>query len=656
VCDEAVRLEGDTAAETYLRGDLVIEAAGRTGADAVHPGFGFLSENAEFARAVSKAGLVWVGPPPTVIEAMGDKITAKRTMASAGVPLVPGEDLDVRADVRVVGDRVGYPLMVKAAAGGGGKGMRVVRDSDDLEEAVLAARREAQRAFGDDRVFLERLLTSPRHVEVQVLADAHGGVVHLFERECSVQRRHQKVIEESPSPGIDDEVRAAMGAAAVAAAREIGYVGAGTVEFIADERVLQRRRAGEAIDPARAFAFLEVNTRLQVEHPVTEETVRVAVDGRLEELDLVRWQLLVADGRALAFEQDQLVQVGHAIEARVYAEDPQADYLPASGTLERVDWPRLPGLRYDSGVRSGDVVSPHYDPMLAKVVARAPTRGEAAARLAQALERSVLLGTTTNRDLLVGVLRHEAFLAGDTTTGFLDEHFADAASRTAGLDTATVELALLGATIVVAAADRHEDPLLPALPAGFSNTAGVHHEVAFVVGGTQRRVRYHQRRDDSWELLLDGERSVGVVARRGHDDHVEVEVAGRRTTLRVVAEGDRVQVGTGSGRVDLEVVPRFVEVAAAAAQGVTLAPMPGSVVEVAVSVGQEVAEGDLLVTVEAMKMEHRVTAPFSGRVDEVQVSAGQQVEADQVLVVVVAAGAGDEPAGRDGAPGDVGAG
>jgi propionyl-CoA carboxylase alpha chain len=640
-CDQAVRLAGQTPAETYLRGELVVEAALASGADAVHPGFGFLSENAAFARRVVEAGLCWVGPPPDVIEAMGDKIIAKRRMAEAGVPLVPGAELLADGeDVRGTGDQVGYPLMVKAAAGGGGKGMRIVDAPDELEDAVTAARREAERAFGDGRVFLERLLTDPRHVEIQVLADTNGGVVHLFERECSIQRRHQKVIEESPSPGIDEEVRAAMGEAAVAAAGEIGYVGAGTVEFIADDQLLRRRAAGEDIDPAATFAFLEVNTRLQVEHPVTEETVRIDVDGRLDHLDLVRWQLLIADGRPLSFTQDQVVQVGHAIEARVYAEDPEQDYLPVAGTLDTVDWPQRPGLRYDSGVRTGDVVSAHYDPMLAKVIAWAPTRSEAAARLARALEDSVLLGTTTNRDLLARVLRHDAFLAGDTTTSFLGQHFGDPEARGVVVSPQTVDLALLGALVVSAQARRGVGALLPTLPVGFSNTTGVEHEMAFRVAGETRLLRYRQRRDGSWRVVQDGSGVMDLRARVGGDGRVELEVEGRRVTQRVVSHADRVEVHGAGGRVDLEVVPRFHEVAAVASQGVTLAPMPGSVVAVEVDEGDEVEEGELLVTVEAMKMEHRVTAPFAGRIDEVRVVAGQQVEADQVLVVVADPAAG----------------
>jgi propionyl-CoA carboxylase alpha chain len=643
VCDEAVRLGGATPAESYLRGEAIVDAARRVRADAIHPGFGFLSENAQFARQVADAGLVWVGPTPEAIEVMGDKIQAKRRMAGAGVPLVAGRELDGTVDVPAAGGEVGYPLMVKAAAGGGGKGMRVVAGPEDLEEAVEAARREASGAFGDERVFLERLVTRPRHVEIQVLADAHGHVVHLFERECSIQRRHQKVIEESPSPGIDDEVRAAMGRAAVAAAEEIGYVNAGTVEFIADETVLARRRDGEDVDPREAFAFLEVNTRLQVEHPVTEEVTRVRDHGRLAPVDLVRLQLLVAMGEPLPFAQEDLVQVGHAIEARVYAEDPANDYLPVTGTLHEVAWFELPGLRYDSGVRSGDVISPHYDPMLAKVIASAPTRTEAASRLARALDRSVLHGTVTNRDLLVGVLRHGAFLDGATTTGFLDEHFSSPETRRATVDEDEVEVALTAVTLEAALRRRDQAPVLATLPAGFSNTLGIEHEVGYLVTGAEHRVTYRQDRDGTWSVTCD-ERPAQRVAATPVEGGVVLESDGHRQRVGISRRELSCEVHTAGARVVVEEQPRFPASLLEQAAGATLAPMPGSVVGVAVAEGDEVAEGALLVTVEAMKMEHRITAPFAGTVTEVRVEAGQQVDADEVLVVVRDPGDTDDEA------------
>jgi propionyl-CoA carboxylase alpha chain len=689
VCDEAVRLGGAAPADSYLRADLLVAAAERTGADAVHPGYGFLSEAAAFAQRVVDAGLTWVGPPPAAIEAMGDKLAAKRTMAGAGVPLVPGMDLDADLaasdlDLDAVAADIGFPVMVKAAAGGGGKGMRVVHDPADLHDAIAAARREAGGAFGDDRVFLERYVQRPRHLEVQVLADAHGNVVHLFERECSVQRRHQKVVEETPSPGIDERVRAALGSAAVAAAEAIGYVNAGTVEFIADDAVLARLRAGEdGVEPQDAFAFLEVNTRLQVEHPVTEEVVRV-VDrkaGGAERLDLVRLQLLVAGGAALPFAQDDLVQRGHAIEVRLYAEDPANDYLPAVGTLHAFAPARLPGIRWDSGVRAGDEIPTHYDPMLAKVIAAAPTRAEAAALLARELDGTALLGATTNRDLLVGVLRDAEFLAGNTTTAFLAERFPDgivpgpadgvvggpavpaAAGARGGVDdgapegvasgaTDTLATALI-ATVLTAALDRRASVgVLSSLPPGFTNAATFEPTAVLEVGDAPWMVRYRSERDGSWHVRIvpgdapedEGPHPDAV----GYDvlvhgwipggptatGYLDVEVDGHRQRVAVARHDGDVKIVTPSGRVAVHERSRFPAAALEEVAGATLAPMPGAVVTVAVEPGQTVSKGDLLVTVEAMKMEHRVTAPFDGVVGDVRVAPGQQVDADAVLVVV----------------------
>ncbi|MBW3659903.1 MAG: ATP-grasp domain-containing protein, partial [Actinobacteria bacterium] len=521
VCDEAVRIGGPAPADSYLRIDAILDAARRTGADAVHPGFGFLSENADFARAVLEAGLVWVGPAPEAIAAMGDKLEAKRRMADAGVPLLPSVDLGDSSpgddDLAVLAGEVGFPLMVKAAAGGGGKGMRVVRSADDLGEAVAAAQREAVGAFGDGRVFLERYVEAPRHVEIQILGDRHGTVVHVFERECSIQRRHQKVIEESPSPVLTDEVRSAMGAAAVAAGEAIGYESAGTVEFILD-----------ASDPsAPTFAFLEVNTRLQVEHPVTE-----LVTG----LDLVRLQLLVAMGEPLPFAQTDLEQRGHAIEARLYAEDPANGYLPATGTLHAFEPADVDGVRYDAGVRSGDVVSPHYDPMLAKVVAWAPTRGEAAARLARALERSVVHGVRTNRDLLVAILREDAFLAGDTTTDYLPERYPTDEARGFAPAAGAIEVASAAVTLASVASrpgpgDGAGAGVLATIPPGFANVPLVDQTVAYRVADEEVAVPWRRRRDGSFELGL-GDRTVEARLVAVDDRTVTVELDGHRQRVR----------------------------------------------------------------------------------------------------------------------------
>ncbi len=403
--DLAVRLVGSTPGDTYLRGDLILAAAVSTGADAIHPGYGFLSENAGFARACATAGVTFVGPSPEAIDAMGSKIAAKELMHAAGVPVLPGATVHDGEDIAVIGADVGFPLIVKAAFGGGGRGMRVVTDPADLVAAVQSAQREAASAFGDGTVFMERFVSSPRHVEVQIFGDHHGTLIHLFERECSIQRRHQKIIEEAPSSAVSPGVRAALGEAAVTAARALGYVGAGTVEFV--------------MAPDGSFAFLEVNTRLQVEHPVTE-----AITG----LDLVRLQLTVAEGRPLPPEALDAAITGHAIEARLYAEDVAAGYLPVSGRVERlrVD---APGVRVDTGYGDGSTVSTFYDAMLAKVIAWAPTRDEATRKLADALAGAHLHGVTTNRDLLVGILRHPEFAGGATDTGFLERHDPAALGR-----------------------------------------------------------------------------------------------------------------------------------------------------------------------------------------------------------------------------------
>ncbi len=406
--DQAVRLPGAAPADSYLRGEAIIAAAVAAGADAVHPGYGFLSENAAFARACAAAGLIFVGPSPDTIAAMGDKVAAKATMAAVGVPVLPSLAVDDRLEAGGVdvAATVGFPLLVKAAFGGGGRGMRLVADQAGLGEAVMSARREAAAAFGDGTVFLERYVPDPRHVEVQILGDSHGDVVHLFERECSIQRRYQKIVEECPSPAVDDALRQKLTSAAVTAGRAVGYTGAGTVEFVLD-------RDG-------SFYFLEMNTRLQVEHPVTE-----AVTG----LDLVELQLRIAEGEPLPPEARQAAITGHAIEVRLYAEDVPAGFLPVTGTLHRFAVPSGPGLRTDTGYRDGSVISPHYDAMLAKVIAHGRTRADAARRLARALRDAEIHGLATNRDLLVAILREPEFLAGATDTGYLTRHHLAALAR-----------------------------------------------------------------------------------------------------------------------------------------------------------------------------------------------------------------------------------
>ena len=612
--DEAVRL-----ASGYLDGAEIVAAALATGADAVHPGYGFLAENGAFAAAVADAGLAWVGPPAELIEAMGDKLAAKRAAMDAGVPTLPSSD-DPGAD-----GEVGYPLLVKAAAGGGGRGMRIVDRPADLAEAVAAARREAAGAFGDDRVFLERYVARARHIEIQILGDAHGGLVHLGERECSIQRRHQKIVEESPSSGIvDDELRTAMGDAALRLARALGYRSAGTVEFLVD-------------DSSHDFFFLEVNTRLQVEYPVTEEITGI---------DLVREQLRIAAGEPLGYGQDAITFQGHAIEARLYAEDPGAGFLPAGGRLAAFAPAPEPHVRWDSGVEAGSVVGLDFDPMLAKVVAHAPSRGEAAGRLARALERLHLGGVTTNREFLVATLRHPAFLAGETTTDFIDR--VDPAATMGLADDQLLRVATLAA-LWVQGENRSQAPVLSAMPSGWRNARLPAERISLAHGDRTVTVRYRARRDGTF-VLGDGDARVddadpeGGSARihRWTRTSIDAEIDGWRTTAQVTRAGERLYVQAPGGTVRFDVVPRFVAPGAGAATaGGLVAPMPGIVLDVRCAPGDVVDARQTLVVLEAMKMEHHVRAPADGIVAEVRVTKGQHVENGGVLLVL-------DPVGGDG--------
>jgi propionyl-CoA carboxylase alpha chain len=591
--DLAVRLPG-----SYLDGPAIVAAAQRAGADAIHPGYGFLSENAGFARSVAEAGLVWVGPTAEVIEAMGDKLAAKAAAAEAGVPtLVSTTD---PADA----DSVGYPLLVKASAGGGGKGMRIVAHPDDLEDAVTAARREALAGFGDETVFLERYVARSRHVEVQILGDTLGTVVHLGERECSIQRRHQKIVEESPSPIVDDALRAAMGDAALALARAIGYTSTGTVEFLVD-------------DATREFFFLEVNTRLQVEHPVTEEVTGV---------DLVREQLRVAAGEPISPEAASPAFVGHAIEVRLYAEDPSAGFLPAIGTVAAFASAAEPEVRWESGVEAGSVVGTGFDPMLAKVVAHGPTRSEAAGRLALALERLHLGGVTTNRDFLAAVLRTPEFLAGDTTTDFIER--VAPPMRVAWSPPEREVLGAVGA-LWLQGRNRADATVWATLPSGWRNARLPAQEVTFELEGEPLAVRYAARRDGRFEL------EAGRIAtvHRWDPDGLDVEIDGVRGRFLVTADGDDLHVQAPTTTVRLRVVPRFAPPAPPEVTGGFVAPMPGTVLEVRVAAGEVVSAGQTLVVLEAMKMEHHMAAHADGVVAEVRVVTGQQVDNGALLLV-----------------------
>ncbi|WP_046778738.1 biotin carboxylase N-terminal domain-containing protein [Streptomyces yangpuensis] len=583
--DAAVRLPGAAPADTYLRGDLIIKAALAAGADAVHPGYGFLSENADFARQVQDSGLTWIGPPPEAIEAMASKTRAKDLMRAAGVPLLDPVDPAAATPADL-------PLLLKAAAGGGGRGMRVVRDLDALEEALHAASAEAASAFGDGEVFAEPYVERGRHVEVQILADAHGTVWALGTRDCSLQRRHQKVIEEAPAPGLPDTLRERLHTAAVAAARAVCYRGAGTVEFLvtADGRPY----------------FLEMNTRLQVEHPVTE-----AVFG----LDLVALQLRVAEGAALPPSPPQ--PTGHAVEARLYAEDPAQDWRPQTGVLHTLD---IPGrVRVDTGFTGGDTVGVHYDPMLAKVVAHAPTRAEAVRALAHALAGARIHGLTTNRELLVGSLRHPDFTAGQLDTGFYDRHLTTLTKAAPDAGTAALAAAL------AEAAPTPDAPLAARL-GGWRNLRSQPQTRRYTTAGTEYEVQYHPV-DHPGVRVLAAERHL-----------VTLEVDGIRRMFHVKRNSNNTEIYVDSplGSHTFTPVPRFPDPQDRTEPGSLLAPMPGTVVRVAegLTPGTAVTAGQPLLWLEAMKMEHRILAPASGTLTALHAVTGQQVEFGALLAVV----------------------
>ncbi len=600
--DFAVALPGSTAAETYLDIDAVLRAAKESGADAVHPGYGFLAENAGFARRVLAEGMTWIGPPAEAIEVMGSKLTSKDLMASSGVPVLPGLDLTGLSDSEAsdAAAVIGYPVLVKASAGGGGKGMRVVRDPADLADAIAAAKREASSSFGDDTVFVERYLDAPRHIEIQVFGDSQGRVVSLFERECSIQRRHQKIIEEAPSPVVDERLRARMGQAAVAASQAVGYVGAGTVEFLVQD--------GD-------FFFLEMNTRLQVEHPVTE-----MITG----LDLVRLQIEVADGRPLDIEPSI---TGHAIEARLYAEDPRNDFLPVTGAIHHFELPDLPGLRVDSGVEDGSRVTPFFDPMLAKVICHAPTRKQAAEGLAQALRRARVHGSVTNLGLLVRILEHPEFVAGMIDTHFLERHDPADLGRPL-IDEPDERLAAVAAALSDQTVERSAARVLTTIPSGWRN----------VPGPPQIRVFRGDHGTHTVDYRVGPEISVvsfpDLVVAVCTSDVVELTTGGRTHRFDVARYGAERFLDSELGTVRLEEVPRFSSTENAETPGSLHAPMPGRVVRVDVGVGDRVSKGQVLVVLEAMKMEHSLRAPYQGVVTEVDYATGDQVESGAVLVVV----------------------
>jgi propionyl-CoA carboxylase alpha chain len=595
--DAAVRLPGASPAQTYLNAGAIIAAARAAGADAVHPGYGFLAENAGFARAVTAAGLSWIGPPAEAIASMGSKIEARKLMNAAGVPVLPELDPDTVTNAEL-------PVLIKASAGGGGRGMRIVRSLDELPAQLAAARREAGAAFGDSAVFCERYLDKGRHIEVQVMADRHGTIWVLGERECSIQRRHQKVIEETPSPLVErtEGMRGRLFEAARLAVAKVGYEGAGTVEFISQD--------------GQDFYFLEMNTRLQVEHPVTEHTTG---------LDLVRLQLQVADGYRLPAEPPPAR--GHSIEARLYAEDPARDWQPQSGILRHIGFPGSPasftvltepGVRVDSGVVSGSEVSTHYDPMLTKVISYAGTRTEAAQLLAAALTGAKIHGLVTNRDLLVQVLRDEAFLAGETDTAFLDRFHPPA-------DDQVTALAVVAAALAEAAANRKAATVNAGLPAGWRNLPSQPQSKTYTTSdGRDIEVRYQSTRVEY----------EGVTPVAATPDQVVLDVGGVRRSFCIARYGGLVCVDSPLGSVQLTRRPRFADPAAQVAAGSLLAPMPGSVIRLGASQGDRVTKGQPILWLEAMKMEHVVVAPAAGVLTELNVTAGQQIDTGAVLAVV----------------------
>jgi geranyl-CoA carboxylase alpha subunit len=609
MADEAIEIGPALASESYLNIGRIIEAARESGADAVHPGYGFLSENAAFARACAEAGLTFIGPSPEAIDLMGNKAEAKRRMREAGVPCVPGYDGEDQSDAALIAeaDKIGFPVMIKAAAGGGGRGMRLVRQTSDMAAALSSARSEARNAFGSGELILEKALERPRHIEIQVMGDTHGNVLHLFERDCSVQRRHQKVLEEAPSPAVTPHLRESMGAAAVKAAHAIGYVGAGTLEFLLDE--------------TGAFYFLEMNTRLQVEHPVTE-----MVTG----LDLVSLQFRAAAGLPLGLAQADVRLSGHAIEARLYAEDPARNFMPQSGPVLEWEPADGAGVRIDHGLNSRDRISPHYDPMVAKVVAHGSTREEARARLLSALERTHLLGLITNKAFLRRLLQSDDFAAGRATTALVEELTAADAEPLAS-DT---ELPAVAAVILVEFASQHFSPLVR----GWRSTG-------------RSETAIHLLQDDRLypvAVIQRGSNFVVHIDEVEHRFHVEAFTPGRMRlrsghhteTARFAIDGPRLHVEL-DGRTGIfhDVTYEPARAAAAAGDGLVRAPMNGRIIAVKVAAGDRVTKGQVLLVHEAMKMENQILAPFDGLVEAVSVAQGDQVQTRQILATLKADGA-----------------
>lgn len=583
----------------YLDTNAIINAVKQTNAEAIHPGYGFLSENAKFARKVKKEKIIWVGPSAHVISVMGDKLKAKELADKANVPT-----LTMTSNLKEA-SKIGYPLLIKAAAGGGGKGMRVIPSETSLNESLMAAKREAKAGFNDDRVFFERYIEKSRHIEIQILGDAHGNVVHLGERECSIQRRHQKIIEESPSPRISDDTRKKMGSAAIKLAKKIKYQSAGTVEFLLD-------------DDTEEFWFLEVNTRLQVEHPITEEVTGI---------DLVYEQLKIARGEILTYKQDDITFSGHSIEARLYAENPENNFLPETGTLIAYDENLEEGARWDSGVESGSVIGTSFDPMLAKVITHAKTRSDAALKLAKTLESSHIGGVITNRDYLVSILRSEDFLKGNTTTDFVDRVEL---TKTQNLNQDQIIHAAMIASVWLQEVNRFNDLTLGHLPSGWTNGRLPKNSQKFLHLNEEVSISYKLGRDNIF-CLND---SFSAYVHDCYQDGIDIEINNRRNFSMITSSKNQIIVNMPFGDVNLELIPKFHIPEEKIVEGSLVAPMPGKVIDLKVKKGSKVKSGDTLVVLEAMKMEQSIKASKDGVIDEVFISKGDQVENGAVLMVM----------------------
>ena len=593
MADEAIKLSS-----SYMDGSAIIDAAIQSGAEAIHPGYGFLSENAAFARKVKSNKLIWIGPSPHVIKVMGDKLKAKELAEKSGVPTLPmtSNTKDVKS--------IGYPILIKAAAGGGGKGMRIVKKESELKDSIISAKREALSGFGDERIFIERYVEKSRHIEIQILGDEHGNVVHLGERECSIQRRHQKIIEESPSPRIDPFLREEMGQAAVKLAKKIKYCSAGTVEFLFDDKTDE-------------FWFLEVNTRLQVEHPVTEEVTGI---------DLVAEQIKIARGDELEFAQDDIDWHGHAIEARLYAEDPGNNFLPEIGTLHAYDTSLASEVRWDSGVEEGSVIGTDFDPMLSKVISWAPNRIDAANKLARGLERAHIGGVVTNRQFLISCLRNESFISGNTTTDFIERETLETKKNLSVNELHQTSTAL---ALWLAQQNRVSDPVTGFMPANWTNGRMPLQRVKLLFIQDEIEVQYKLNKDNLYEVM-------GSICEIYHCDiaGIDVEIDSHRFYAHVTEAGSEITINMPFGDVNASVLPRFIEPGNDVPEGGLIAPMPGKVIDVKVKKGSKVKAGDTLVIIEAMKMEHAIKATETGKIAKVMIKLNDQVDNGATLLVL----------------------